>query len=295
MEPLERIVCQWCQSQNDKTATTCRALVLAIFLALPAAAHAAGRAAGRAGQATPASQAMAATQGAPAAQAERSVQGMPPVDQIVARVLAAQGGREKLAAVHSRRETGRIAIGDAAPEPLSVELERPGKMHMEMAMQGKTIVRIYDGSAGWQINPFSGKSGAVAMSPEELTNISEEADFDGPLVDYRARGNQVEAAGMDKVEGKDAYKLRVTLKSGDVDVYYFAAASWLKVKWEGIRHQNGREVAYESVFHDYRTVGGLAFPFRIDSGVKGEPPSAHMTLTAIELDPALAEARFAKP
>jgi hypothetical protein len=219
------------------------------------------------------------------------------VDLIVARVIAAQGGREKLAAVRSRRETGRMVIDPDVAGPLVVELKRPGKMRMELTLNGKTLVRTYDGAAGWQINPFgaSGAAAAVALSPEELVNISEEADFDGPLVDYKARGNQVELGGQEKVDGSDAYKLKVTLKSGDVDYYYFDAGSYRKVKWQGTRHQNGKEAVYETVFHDYRAVGGLLFPFRIDSGNQGAPPNAHIILAAIELDPVEEDARFGKP
>jgi hypothetical protein len=61
------------------------------------------------------------------------------------------------------------------------------------------------------------------------------------------------------------------------------------------RHQNGKAVIYETTFHDFRPVAGLVFPFRLDSGVKGAPASAHIVLTSIELDPPLVEARFGKP
>jgi outer membrane lipoprotein-sorting protein len=216
------------------------------------------------------------------------------LDRIVAAVIAAQGGKEKLAAVKSRRESGRMTLGTDAGGPLVVELARPGKMRMELTVQGKTFVRTYDGAAGWQLNPFAAGE-AAALSGEELTNISHEADFDGPWIDAKARGIRIELAGKEKVEGQDAYRLQVTLKGGDVDFYYFDAATYRKVRWEGTRHQNGKAVIYETAFHDFRPVAGLVLPFRIDSGVKGAPASAHIVLTSIELDPPLAEARFGKP
>ena len=43
--------------------------------------------------------------------------------------------------------------------------------------------------------------------------------MDGPLIDYKAKGHTVELLGKDKVEGTDCYKLKVTLKNGDVRTY----------------------------------------------------------------------------
>jgi len=36
----------------------------------------------------------------------------------------------------------------------------------------------------------------------------------GFLVDYAAKGTQIELAGMEKVENRDTYKLKLTMKSG---------------------------------------------------------------------------------
>ncbi len=51
-----------------------------------------------------------------------------------------------------------------------------------------------------------------SMTEADLRNILEEADFDGPFVDYRAKGNKVEYAGKTTVEGKPAYKIKLTTR-----------------------------------------------------------------------------------
>jgi hypothetical protein len=217
-------------------------------------------------------------------------------DFIVDKVLAARGGLDKIRAVQAERVSGHISFGADAEGPFVVELKRPRKMHMEFTIQGGTMVRVYDGkSAGWTINPFTGKNNPEPMPEEELKNISEESDFDGPLVDYKAKGNQIELVGKDKVEGKEAYRLKLTTKNGDVRFYLFDSQTFLLLKWEGKRKFKDEEVPVESFFRDYHDVGGLQFAFEIDSGASAEEIDQKILIDKIELDPEISESRFIKP
>ena len=74
------------------------------------------------------------------------------------------------------------------------------------------------------------------MSADDKKDIEENADIDGPLVDYKSKGNKVELLGKDKLEGTDAYKLKATLKNGDVMTIYLDADSFLEIKEEVKRH-----------------------------------------------------------
>jgi hypothetical protein len=217
-------------------------------------------------------------------------------DYIVEKVLAARGGLDKIHAVQAERISGHISFGADAEGPFVVELKRPRKMHMEFTIQGNTLVRVYDGkSAGWANNPFAGKNTPEPMPEEELKNISEESDFDGPLVDHKAKGNRIELVGKDKVEGKEVYRLKLTTKNGDVRFYLFDSETFLLLKWEGKRRYKDEEVPVESYFRDYHDVGGLQFAFEIDSGASAEEISQKILIDKIELDPEISESRFAKP
>jgi outer membrane lipoprotein-sorting protein len=215
-------------------------------------------------------------------------------DHILAKVIAARGGFSKLRAVHSQRISGTISFGDVSG-PFLVELKRPLKMHMQLTVQNQTMVRVYDGQSGWANNPFTGKVNPEAMSEEEVKNISEESDFDGPLLDYKSKGNQVELVGKDKVKDKDVWRIKLTNKNGDVRFYLFDADSFLLLKWEGKRKYEGQELPVESYFSDYREVGGLKFAFGIDSGSSATDLNQKIRIDKIELNPNLDEAEFAKP
>jgi outer membrane lipoprotein-sorting protein len=228
----------------------------------------------------------------PAAAAAQTAQ---TVDYVVAKVFAARGGLLKIRAVKAQRIAGTISFGPDASGPFFVELKRPLKMHMQMTLQNLTLIRVYDGKSGWANNPFAGKINPDAMTEEDLRNISEEADFDGPLVDYRQKGNQVELVGKDKVQDKDVWRLKLTTKKGDVRYYCYDAASFQLIKWEGKRQAEGKEFPVESYFRDYRDVNGLKFAFEIDSGSSATDLRQKIVIDKIELNPQLPDSDFAKP
>jgi len=217
-------------------------------------------------------------------------------DEIVNKVLAARGGVARIKAVHSQRISGTINFGPSADGPFLVELERPGKMHIEVTVQGQTLVRSYDGkSTGWILNPFTENKTVQPMAAEDISNISDESDFDGPLVDYKQKGNLIALVGKEDVDGKPAYRLKLTNKKGDMRSYLFDADSYRLIKWEGTRKVGDRDVPWESNFHDYREVDGIQFAFEIDSAAPGTGQAQKIIADKIEVNPQIDESHFGKP
>jgi len=217
-------------------------------------------------------------------------------EEVVAKVLAARGGLERAKAVQTERIIGTIYFTPEMYGPFIAEFKRPGKMHNELTVQNKTVVRTYDGKdSGWVVNPFLGKDNPEPMSAEEMKDVVGEADFDGPLIDAKQKGNVIELAGKEKVEGQEAYILKVTHKDGKVSSYYFDAKSFLLVKWSGTDTVNGEEVTRQTLFHDYREVGGLKFAFELISDSPGTDVTQRILVEKIEVDPPIDDSHFAKP
>src|SRR5216684_4412462 len=217
-------------------------------------------------------------------------------DEIVQKVLDARGGVEKIKAVQSERISGRVSFTRGMEGTFVVELKRPLKMHIEISVDGQKIIRVYDGkSSGWMINPFTETKDVQPLPPEELRTITDESDFDGPLVDYQAKGNQIELVGKEKLDDKPVYRLKLTNKNGDVRSYFIDASSFLLLKWEGVRKTGDQEVPWESFFSDFREVQGLKFPFRIDQGSPGTEIKQTLNAEKIEINPRIDDSRFGKP
>lgn len=216
-------------------------------------------------------------------------------DAIVARVIAARGGAAKIHTLKTVRLTGHVAFSPTVSAALVVEQQRPAMIREEVVVQDKTIVRGYDGTVGWTIDPFGNPPGLRAMAGDELKNMAAEAEFE-PLLNAKVSGNLVELVGRDTVGGATAYKLRLTVKrTGYADFYYVDSASSLPVKWEGTRPTNGASTVFESYYRDYILVDGVRFPRTIDTGAKGQPQRQQLTFDRIEVNAVVDTARFAMP
>jgi hypothetical protein len=218
------------------------------------------------------------------------------VDEIVARHVAARGGREALAAVLTLRMTGR-ATGSAGRQAIvRRELARPGRIRTEFVFQGTTGVYAWDGTGGWRVSPLDGGFEPEPLPVEESALASEQADIDGPLVDWKAKGHTVELVGTEALPGGAAYRLKLTLvKSGAVRDLWLDVATGLVVRTMTTRKFRGRELAIEAVFGDYQESGGVRFARSIEAGLRGRPGRLRIVVDSIELNPVLDAARFLAP
>lgn len=217
------------------------------------------------------------------------------VDEVIAKNIEALGGLEKIRAVKTVRMTGKMTVGPGIEAPIVMELKRPNAMRLDITVQGMVGSQAFDGTKGWNLMPFAGSKVPQEMAADEVKLAQEQAEMDGPLVDYKAKGNTVELQGKEKVEGSDAYKLKVTLKNGVVRTMYIDAEHFLQIKEEAKRTIRGTEIDSETIVGDYKEVGGMMFPHSIDSGQKGNPQRQKLVIEKIELNVPIDDARFKMP
>ena len=217
------------------------------------------------------------------------------VDEILAKYVQARGGTEKLKSVKTIKTTATMTMGPGMEFPGTVIQKRPDLARLEFTAQGLTVVQAYDGKQAWQIMPFMGKKDPEPMAAEEAKETEEMADVDGPLVDYKSKGHQVELLGKEKVEGTDAYKLKLTLRNGDVQTVYLDADSFLQIKEVDKRTVRGTEQETESAIGDYKEVNGILFPFAIENSVKGSDQKQKITISKIELNVPVDDSIFKMP
>ena len=216
-------------------------------------------------------------------------------DEIIAKYIQARGGAEKLKSVQSMKTTATMTMGPGMEFTGTVIKKRPAMARLEFTVQGLTAVQAYDGKEAWQIMPFMGKKDPELMAADETKQTEEMADVDGPLVDYKSKGHQLELLGKAKVEGSDAYKLKLTLKNGDVQTVYLDAKSFLQIREVDKRTIRGTEQETESSIGDYKEVDGMMFPFAIENAVKGSDQQQMITINKIELNLPVDDSIFKMP
>jgi hypothetical protein len=180
--------------------------------------------------------------------------------------------------------------------PFLMQMKRPSKSRVEIEFAGNTAVQVYDGTHGWKVRPYLNRKDVEAFTAEEAKAETEKGDLEGPLVDYLAKGTKVELETVEPVQGHDAYKLKLTLKSGKLQHIWIDANSFLDVKLDGLpRRMDGKMHDVWIYQSDFRKVDGLMVPFVLETAVDGFPGSHKMLIERVEVNPKLDDSRFAKP
>jgi hypothetical protein len=217
------------------------------------------------------------------------------VDELVARNLAARGGESAWRAVKSLKISGTMGLGRGMFVPYVMEQQRPDKMRFEFVFNGQTAVQTMDGKRGWKLAPFLGRTDPEPMTEAELRESADMASIDGLLFDYAAHGHKLELLGRSKVDGKDAFKLKVTLPAGAVRWVYLDADSGLELKMEAKRKRGKREWLVETYSRDWKETAGLLIPHRQETRAEGRKKSHLFFVADVQVNPRLEQARFDKP
>jgi outer membrane lipoprotein-sorting protein len=217
------------------------------------------------------------------------------LDEILARHAEALGGIESLRAIRSVRMSGRVTAGGGREALVAREVQRPDRVRTEFTYQGVTGVYAFDGERGWKVSPFDGSLAPEPMPDEEARQTADQADIEGPLVDWQAKGHRVSLSGKESLDGREAYKLEITLRNGRELYQYVDAESFLLVRTDTTRFVLGHPVAIETSFDDYREVGGVRFPHLIETSAVGRPQHLRIVVEEVEVNPTLDDARFEMP
>lgn len=222
-------------------------------------------------------------------------------DDIIFKHIAALGGKEKLESIHSVYLEG-VAVMQNGTEINSKSWKVKGKLYrQEISFGMGNVVIIVTPSKGWSSNSRSG--GTFAPLPDEqLKAMQPQLDPAGPLVDYAAKGSKVELLGKDTVGGKECYKIKLTLASGqevtysiDTQTYYILRETRKGGGMTGggaSRRGGNANGEFRIDFGDYqKTADGYVFPYTIVMGSFG----AKTSVEKLEVNKPVDEATLSKP
>lgn len=225
------------------------------------------------------------------------------VDELVARHIAARGGADKLKAIETMKITRTIATPFTSVQVMLFK-KRPNLLRIEQTAKGQTTpsIRGLNAEAAWDI-----AEGKVVVRPEVIAIEGREidGDFDGLLVDWKAKGHTVTYEGKATVGLADAYKLKVTTKGGTVREVYLDASTFLEAQVVGRvrlpaldpKTKEHRFYTTTIVYSDYRDVNGVKIPFSIDEErVEGPITQSFAIYTdKVEVNVPMDDSLFAPP
>jgi len=94
------------------------------------------------------------------------------------------------------------------------------------------------------------------MTAEQTRITRESSEFDGPLVRTGEKGHSVELLGVEQVDGRDAYKLQVTMQTGGVQTHYVDTETYYVTRVESD--------ASDVTMREYRIFDGHPVPTVIE-------------------------------
>jgi len=230
------------------------------------------------------------------AQGPESIKVPETVDSLVAKNTEAKGGAQALAAVTSLKLQGKMVVNDGKLELGYLQVKkRPGAVREETTLQGMTLINAFDGTEGWKISPFQGRKDPEKASADDTKELIEDAEIDGPLIDWKEKGSTVEYLGTEDVDGTPAHKLRVVRKNGDINYVFLDPDHFLEIRIVTQRMKNGAQVETETDIGDYEKINGVFFPFSLEGGPKGSTDKQKVVIEKAEANSPIDDTIFKFP
>lgn len=176
--------------------------------------------------------------------------------------------QKKMMEIESMTYTGKM-VGMGMEVPFNMVFVRPGKQKLSVDIQGQKMIQCFDGENGWAIEPWVSPN-ARDFSDMEIKQAKQQADIDGPMFNYEEKGNKVELVGKEDMEGTEVYKIKITMKEGDVVHTYIDAENFVILKTTATINMQGTDVTSETYFSNYKPVEGVILAFSMETRIGGQ-------------------------
>ena len=185
-------------------------------------------------------------------------------DEVVDKHLAAIGGKDAWKKVTTVITEGNMDVQGASVNVVSKTIKDKGT-RQDISVMGMSGFTILTPSAGWVYMPWAGQGAAEAIPDSLVKQGADQLDTQGSLVDYAAKGNKIELAGKEDVDGKPTFKIKVLHKSGKAETLFIDASTYYIVKSVTVQQVNGQSVEGTTWFSDYKKQAeGYVVPMKIN-------------------------------
>jgi len=215
-------------------------------------------------------------------------------DDVISKYAANMGGLDAFNKITSAKMTGIYSTQGNDINLITQILNGKG-MRTDLELMGQAITNCYFNGKGWKINPFAGATTPTEVTGTELNDFKTQSNLANQLMDYKARGHQVELLGEDAVEGIKTYKIKLTNKDdGKATTYFISTADYTLIKSSTMRQLQGQDMEVESFYSDLKEIGGVKFFMTRDSKIEGQVFQT-VKYEKVELNVAIDEKIFEMP
>ena len=216
------------------------------------------------------------------------------VEEVIQKYTLYMGGLDAFNKISSAKLSGTLT-SQGNEFPLTTQLINGKAMRTDVDIMGQTVSNCYFNGKGWKINPLAGVTSPTEITGNELYDFKIQSSMASQLMDYKARGHQVEKLGDETTDGIKAFKIKLTSKDDSkVTTYYISTADYKLIKSITSRQIQGQDMDVETYYSDLKDIGGVKFFMARDSKIEGEVFQS-IKFEKIELNVAIDEKIFAMP
>lgn len=188
--------------------------------------------------------------------------------EIIEKNIELSGGLTSWKLLNSVLLQGKVILGIKDEYPIKIYQQRPNLTKTVLTINGKdTAIEGYDGTKGYAMNYATNKLQVYAEYVPE--------SFDNDFIDWENKGFEAKYLGKEKVGDIYCHKVELT-KNVNKNLYYFDTKSFMLLK----------EVKKEEtlVYSDYKKIGNLVMPFRIESASAKKDGDYVILLNKVEIN-----------
>lgn len=211
-----------------------------------------------------------------------SAQTLPSAPDVIAKYVAAIGGKDALMQIKSISTSGTLEVPSMGlSAKMEVAMAAPNKVASKTNIPGMgEIVSGFDGTVGWAIDPSAGER---LQADKELEQTKENADFYANLLYPADRFASMDVQAVTDFNGEKAYKLKLVRKSsGNEQTMYFSVASGLLLGFESAQVTPMGTVQVTQTVGEYKQFGSIKMATKVEQAMG--PTKMILTTTDVKLN-----------
>lgn len=214
-------------------------------------------------------------------------------EQIVKKMIEAQGGKKVLENIKDMTMTGTIEIVmQGVTASFTIYKKEPDKRRLDAEVMGMVFTQVFDGEKAWGTNPQTG--GIEDFDEERTVEARREALAIASILYPEKYGMSFAYKGKETLDGKEYFLLEQTYPDGLVATLHLDAKTYLVYKSKArVMGPMGVEVEAEQFNSDYKKVNGLMIAHSIVALVDGEE-SQKITVEGVSFNTGLEDSLFKK-
>jgi len=187
------------------------------------------------------------------------------VEEVISKHIEAIGGKENWKKVNTMKSEASLNV-QGMDIPLTIYQVNNKAMKQEYSVMNMTAFTIMRTDSGWNYMPFNGMTAPEPVTAEELKVGQDGLDIQGELLDYAEKGHKVELMGKEDVDGTEAYKVKLTRKSGTEVINFIDPSNYLVIRTIQKLKVNGQEIENKTNYSNYQKLEeGILMPFTLES------------------------------